>query len=81
MFDYEQQNKWAERAEEIVKEAAAQNNIEIPKPLDFALAQAVKVHYLSQAGVFSLVEAYADTVNMTEKEVDYQSIGKELFEK
>jgi hypothetical protein len=81
MFDFEQQIKWGERAEEIVKEAAIQNNIEIPEPLASALAKAVKVHYLSQAGVFSLVEAYADTVNPTEKEVDYQAIGKELFEK
>lgn len=28
MFDFEQQIKWGERAEEIVKEAATQNNIE-----------------------------------------------------
>ena len=81
MFDFEQQIKWGERAEEIVKEAAAQNNIDIPEPLASALASAVKIHYLSQAGVFSLVEAYADTINPTEKEVDYKTIGEELFKK
>ena len=42
MFDFEQQIKWGERAEEIVKEAATQNNIEIPEPLASALAKAVK---------------------------------------
>jgi len=57
----EQQNEWSARAEEIVAEAARQSGVAMPPLLADALAQAVRIHWLSQPGVFELVKAYADT--------------------
>lgn len=61
MFDFEQQLKWAERANEIVAEAARQEGVVIPEILATAIAGAVRKSYLSQPGVFSIVAAYADS--------------------
>ncbi len=57
----EQQLEWAARAVVIVAEAARQNNVAMPALLADALAQAVRVHGLSQPGVFTLIEAYANS--------------------
>lgn len=57
----EQQLEWAARAEEIVTEAARQAGATLPPLLADALAQAVRIYWLSQPGVFALVEAYADS--------------------
>lgn len=57
----EQQLEWAARAVVIVDEAARQNNVAVPHLLAETLAQAVRVHGLSQPGVFALVEAYANS--------------------
>lgn len=59
MFDVEQQLKWAERADDIVAEAAQQEGVVVPEILANAIAGAVRVSNLSQAGVFSIVAAYA----------------------
>ena len=57
----EQQLEWAARADDIVAEAARQASVSLPPLLVDALAQAVRIHWLSQPGVFTLVEAYADS--------------------
>lgn len=57
----EQQIEWAARAESIVAEAARQSGVALPPLLAEALAQAVRVHGLTQPGVFALVEAYANS--------------------
>ena len=57
----EQQLEWAARAEEIVAEAARQAGATLPSLFADALAQAVRIHWLSQPGVFALVEAYANS--------------------
>ena len=77
MFDIEQQVKWAERADEIVAEAANQEGVVVPETLATAIAGAVRLSNLSQAGVFSIVAAYADSERqagrLSVKEVDYKS--------
>lgn len=57
----EQQLEWAGRADEIVAEAARQADVTLPPLLSDAFAQAVRIHWLSQPGVFDLVKAYADS--------------------
>lgn len=57
----EQQVEWASHADDIVAEAARQASVSLPPLLTDALAQAVRIHWLSQPGVFALVEAYADS--------------------
>ena len=59
-MDIEQQLDWGNRADEIVAEAAKQNGVVVPELLASAIAQSVRVHGLSQPGVFTLVEAYAN---------------------
>lgn len=60
MKDVAQHNEWAARADEIVAEAARQEGVALPTLFSDALAQAVRVHWLSQPGVFALVEAFAN---------------------
>ncbi|MCP5016068.1 MAG: hypothetical protein GY938_12475 [Ketobacter sp.] len=60
-MDTEKQLNWAKRADKIVLEAAKQNEVQLPDLLARALENAVQVHGLSQPGVYSLVEAYANS--------------------
>lgn len=60
-MDISQQQAWADRAEDIVSRASKQNGVQLPDLFARALVNAVQVHGLSQPGVFSLVEAYANS--------------------
>lgn len=61
IFDIEQQLEWAAKADEIVADAAQQEGVVLPELLAQGIAACVKVHKLSQPGVFTLVEAYANS--------------------
>lgn len=60
-MNIEQQLAWAERADEIVADASRQNEVQLPDLLAGAIAQSVRIHGLSKPGVFTLVEAYANS--------------------
>lgn len=79
MFDIEQQLKWGEQAPEMVKEAAQQNGIDVPPMLERALITCVRVHKLSQAGLFELVEAYANTVKQERGEIPNNEVDYSQF--
>lgn len=57
----EQQLEWSARADEIVADAARQEGVALPEILAEAIAQAIRVHRLTQPGAFLLVAAYADS--------------------
>lgn len=81
VFDIEQQLKWSEQAPEMVEEAAKENGIDVPPMLAQALISCVRVHKLSQAGVFELVEAYANTVKQERGEIPNNNVDYSAFTK
>jgi hypothetical protein len=58
--NYERRLEWMKNAERIVAEASEQEGYKLPELLHDALIQAIKQHYLSEAGAFALVEAIAN---------------------
>jgi hypothetical protein len=58
--DYERRQAWIQNADNIVADACKQEGYELPSLLKDALIQAIRLHHLSEAGAFCLVEAYAN---------------------
>lgn len=70
-FDIEQQLEWASKADEIVAEAANQFGIKIPDLIAEAIAQSVRLHRLSQPGVYEIVESIANNAKVQQDAINH----------